>query len=67
MKLIIWIIIAVIIIGSIFLFLSSNNDEIDKSREEINERVDSLSENGRVIDSDTNVLAELDDALNTLD
>ncbi len=67
MKLIIWIIIAVIIIGSIFLFLSSNNDEIDNSSEDINERVDSLSENGRVIDSDTNVLAELDDALNTLD
>lgn len=67
MKLIIWIIIAVIIIGSIFLFLSSNNDEIDNSSEDLNERVDSLSENGRVIDSDTNVLAELDDALNTLD
>lgn len=62
MKTIVWIIIAVIAIGAVALFISSNN-----TQESDNPQTDNLSDTGRVTDTDENILAEIDEAINLLE
>ena len=61
MKLLIWLIVAVVIVGGMAWFLSSDTADSSDALEQQN--VDPLSESGRIIDTDTKVLEEIDDAL----
>ena len=64
MKALIWIIIALVIIGGVAWMITSNNSS-DSSDSSGNN--DPLSESGRVIDTDTAVFDEIDDALSGLE
>ncbi len=65
MKLLIWIVIALVIIGGIAWFMSSNDIDLDGDASDSD--VDTLSENGRVIDTDTAVFDEIDDAMGEIE
>ena len=65
MKILIWIIVAIVLVGGLVWFMSGDSNNLsNNSGSETNEgnSVD-ISENGRVIDTDDKVLAEIDDAL----
>lgn len=61
MKLLIWILAILIVIGGIFYFTSSEDTTSSDSTSD--SKIDSLSESGRVLDTDTAVFNEIDDAL----
>lgn len=64
MKILIWIIVALVIIGGLAWFFSSGTKEsgsLDVQEQQNN--VDISSENSRVIGTDTQVFDEIDDAL----
>ena len=65
MKTLIWIIVAIVIIGGLVWFMSrdSNNSSNDSGSGTNQGSTDTLSENGRVIDTDDAVFEEIDDAL----
>ena len=65
MKILVWIIVAIVIVGGLFWFFSSP-ETADSSNDTEQQNTDTLSENGRVIDTDDKVLAEIDDALTGL-
>ncbi len=68
MKMFIWIIVAIIIVGGIAWFLSSSNKASDTSSDNNQQdSIDQLSENGRIIDTDAKVFEEIDDAVNALE
>ena len=62
MKILIWIIVAIVIVGGLVWFFSSPT-AVDQSNNENQPTPDTLSENGRVIDTDDKVFEEIDDAL----
>ena len=63
---VIWMIIAVVVIGGIIWLLSSDTAESSSVLEQQN-NVDPLLENGRIIDTDTKVFEEIEDAVNALE
>ena len=64
MKILIWVIVAVVIVAGLAWFLSSDAAESSDALEEQNPSgVDQLSENGRIIDSDKKVLEEIDESM----
>jgi hypothetical protein len=65
-KTIIWIIIAIILVGGIFLLVDSNETPINESNSQVDD-IDQLSESGRVTNTNENILAEIDEAINYLD
>jgi hypothetical protein len=65
-KTIIWIIIAIIVVGGIFLLVDSNETLINESNSQVDD-IDQLSESGRVTNTNENILAEIDEAINYLD
>ncbi len=67
MKALIWIIIGLILVGGIAWLLSTNDIESSDVLENIPTPADTLSEAGRVIDTDTAVFDEIDDALNAFE
>ncbi|MBS3083430.1 hypothetical protein J4423_01355 [Candidatus Pacearchaeota archaeon] len=68
MKILIWIIVAIVIVGGLFWFMSgdSNNSSNDSENQQNSGNTDTLSENGRVIDTDDKVFEEIDEALTGL-
>ncbi len=66
MKILIWIIVTIVIVGGLFWFLSSDTAESSNFLEEQN-NTDPLSENGRIIDTDTKVFEEINDAVSGLE
>lgn len=62
MKILIWIIVALVVIGGIAWFLSS--DTADSSNVLEQENVDQLTESGRIIDTDNKVFDEIEEAVN---
>lgn len=65
MKLLIWILAILIVIGGIFYFTSSEDTTSSDSTSD--SKIDSLSESGRVLDTDTAVFNEIDDALDAFE
>ena len=65
MKLLIWILAILIVIGGIFYFTSSEDTTSSDSTSD--SKIDSLSESGRVLDTDTAVFNEIDDALESFE
>jgi len=70
MKILMWIIVAIVIVGGLFWFFSSPEtaDSSNNTGSETNQAnsADTLSENGRVIDTDDKVFEEIDEALSSL-
>ena len=60
MKILIWIIVAIVIVGGLFWFMSGDSNQQNSGN------TDTLSENGRVIDTDDKVFEEIDEALTGL-
>ncbi len=63
MKIIVWVLAILLFIGGLFYFISSS-DTSDSSE---SNKIDALSENGRVLDTDIAVFEELDDAINIIE
>ncbi len=64
MKSLIWIIIGLVIVGGIVWTIYSNDSSESSDSVEKNEQ---LSENGRVTDTNENILAEIDESIGYLD
>lgn len=62
MKTLIWIVIALVVIGGIAWFLSSDAAQSSDALEQ-QDNYDPLSENGRIIDTEDKVFEELDEAI----
>ena len=62
MKVLIWIIIAIIVIGGLFLYVSSNKSDSSSS----NSALDGSSIETRVLNTDTDVFNEIDETVNAL-
>ncbi len=67
MKALIWLIIFLAVVGGITWFLSTDYAESSDVLENVPSTTDTLSEAGRVIDTDTAVFDEIDDAINYID
>ncbi len=66
MKILIGIIVAVVLIGGLVWFFSSDTTPVNEEQQ--NQVTDQLSESGgRVIDTDDKVFEEIDDAMNSLE
>ena len=66
MKLLIGIIVLIVLVGGLVWFFSSPS-AIDSSNNENQPNTDTLSENGRVLDTDDKVFEEIEDALTGLE
>lgn len=63
MKALIWIIIAIIVLGGLFWYASSNNDSSESNS---NSALDGSSIETRVLNTDTDVFNEIDETVNAL-
>ncbi|MEK6916070.1 MAG: hypothetical protein AABW89_06025 [Nanoarchaeota archaeon] len=64
MKIIIWLIVAIVLVGGLAWFLSSDTENINSLNEE--KDTSQISEEGRVIDTDNAVLDEIDEVLSEI-
>ena len=64
MKIIIWLIVAIVLVGGLAWFLSSDTENINSLNEE--KDTSKISEEGRVIDTDNAVLDEIDEVLSEI-
>ena len=66
MKALIWIIVAVTVIGGLAWFLSSDTANSSRTLDQ-QDNVDPLLDSGRIIDTDTKIFEEIDDAIGLLE
>lgn len=66
MKILIWVIVALVVVGGLVWFLSSDTTESVNTPEDQN-NIEDISENNNIIDTDSAVFDEIDDALGTLE
>ena len=67
-KLLIGIVVIIVVIGGVLLFISSQGiNEENTTTTTPSSDVDQLSESGRVTNTNENILAEIDEAINYLD
>ncbi|MBS3081715.1 hypothetical protein J4416_02115 [Candidatus Pacearchaeota archaeon] len=67
MKLLIWVIVAIVVVGGLAWFLSADKSESSSQQQQQTDNAEQLSEDGRIISTDEDVFSEIDDALNTLE